>query len=172
MLVSVGSNVTRPSPVLIAIIRDHLRRSSRELAGRTRVYEGLESFQENRLRPFLLWHHCGIPICRYVAGSYHPDQSGEGARTDQHRLAKCDSEQARAKQNKTGDGHGEETAGSEFIAHGVPIKLSHPLAARRVPSMARGSAPPHFCEVFISRATKAPLLRHLDHGVKKNQTDY
>jgi hypothetical protein len=97
MLVSVGSNVTRPSPVLIAIIRDHLRRSSRELAGRTRVYEGLESFQENRLRPFLLRHHCGIPICRYVAGSYHPDQSGEGAGTDQLNAIASKPEQSRTR---------------------------------------------------------------------------
>src|SRR6266851_4531553 len=38
---------------------------------------------------------------------------------------KCDSEQARAKQNETGNGHGEETVRSEFIAHhGTPPNRS------------------------------------------------
>src|SRR5258706_11651691 len=36
-------------------------------------------------------------------------------------LAKCDSEQARAKQDKTGNGHSEETVGSEFFTHGTPL---------------------------------------------------
>ena len=37
-----------------------------------------------------------------------------------HRLGKCDSEQARAKQDKTGNGHCEETVRSEFFTHGTP----------------------------------------------------
>jgi hypothetical protein len=32
---------------------------------------------------------------------------------------KCDREQARAKQDKTGNGHSEETARSEFFTHGT-----------------------------------------------------
>jgi hypothetical protein len=36
------------------------------------------------------------------------------------RLGKCDSEQARAKQDKTGNGHCEETVRSKFITHGTP----------------------------------------------------
>jgi hypothetical protein len=41
---------------------------------------------------------------------------GEGA----IKLGKCDSEQARAKQDKTGNGHSEETVRSEFFTHGTP----------------------------------------------------
>jgi hypothetical protein len=36
------------------------------------------------------------------------------------RLAERESDQARAKQNKTGNGHSEETVGSEFFTHGTP----------------------------------------------------
>src|SRR5258708_6038402 len=44
---------------------------------------------------------------------------GEGARQD--RLAKCESEQARAKQHKAGCGYCEESIGHEvMIAHGTP----------------------------------------------------
>jgi hypothetical protein len=35
-------------------------------------------------------------------------------------LGKCDSEQARAKQDKTGNGHSQETVRSEFFTHGAP----------------------------------------------------
>ena len=44
-------------------------------------------------------------------------RSGDGAVPD---LGKCDTEQARAKQDKTGNGHSEETVGSEFFTHGTP----------------------------------------------------
>jgi hypothetical protein len=37
-----------------------------------------------------------------------------------HRSGKCDSDQARAEQDKTANGHSEETVGSEFFAHGAP----------------------------------------------------
>jgi hypothetical protein len=37
-----------------------------------------------------------------------------------HRLGQCDSDQARAKQDKTGNGHSEETVRSEFFTHGTP----------------------------------------------------
>jgi hypothetical protein len=37
-----------------------------------------------------------------------------------HRLGKCESEQAGAKQGKAGNGHGEETVRSEFFTHGTP----------------------------------------------------
>jgi hypothetical protein len=46
--------------------------------------------------------------------------SGRGAVRAQSQLAKCESEQARAKQDKTADGHSEETVRSEFFAHGTP----------------------------------------------------
>jgi hypothetical protein len=36
------------------------------------------------------------------------------------RLGKCDSQQARAKQDKTGNGHCEETVRSKFFTHGTP----------------------------------------------------
>jgi hypothetical protein len=41
--------------------------------------------------------------------------------------AKCDGEQARAKQHKTGNGHSEETVRSEFFTHGTS-----PIARVRV----------------------------------------
>jgi hypothetical protein len=44
-----------------------------------------------------------------------------GGERGKHRLGKCDSNQARAKQDKTGDGHRKETVRSEFITHGTPI---------------------------------------------------
>jgi hypothetical protein len=37
-----------------------------------------------------------------------------------HRLGKRESDQARAKQHQTGNGHSEETVRSEFITHGRP----------------------------------------------------
>jgi hypothetical protein len=37
-----------------------------------------------------------------------------------HRSGKCDSQQARAKHDKTGNGHREKTVRSEFFAHGTP----------------------------------------------------
>jgi hypothetical protein len=43
----------------------------------------------------------------------HPDEA-------RHVLGKCHSEQARAKQDKTGNGHSEETVRSEFFTHGTP----------------------------------------------------
>src|ERR1019366_6338029 len=48
---------------------------------------------------------------------WRPDDEG---RWRKHRLGKCDSDQARAKQDKTGNGHSEETVRSEFITHGTP----------------------------------------------------
>ena len=47
----------------------------------------------------------------------HPDNERRGRRA---RLAKCDSEQASAKQDETGNGHSEETVRSEFFTHGTP----------------------------------------------------
>jgi hypothetical protein len=38
----------------------------------------------------------------------------------QHQLGKRESDQTRAKQHKTGNGHGEETFRSEFFTHGTP----------------------------------------------------
>jgi hypothetical protein len=48
-----------------------------------------------------------------------------GVRTDEgrwrkHGLGKRDSDQARAKQDKTGNGHSQETVRSEFITHSTP----------------------------------------------------
>jgi hypothetical protein len=42
------------------------------------------------------------------------------ARPGENGLDKCESDQARAKQDDTGHGHSKETFGSEFIAHGTP----------------------------------------------------
>src|ERR1700676_3262073 len=42
------------------------------------------------------------------------------------RLDKCDSEQARAKQRKAGNGHSEETVRSKFFTHGTPAVLEKP----------------------------------------------
>src|ERR1019366_10827741 len=48
---------------------------------------------------------------------WRPDAEG---RWRKHTLGKCNSDQARAKQDKTGNGHSEETVRSEFITHGTP----------------------------------------------------
>jgi len=40
------------------------------------------------------------------------------------RLGECESDQARAKQNKTCNGHGEKAFGSEFIPHGTTYRVS------------------------------------------------
>jgi hypothetical protein len=40
------------------------------------------------------------------------------------RSGKCDSGQARAKQDKTGNGHSEEAVRSEFFTHGAPPIVS------------------------------------------------
>ena len=47
-------------------------------------------------------------------------QTDDRRRARKHRLGKSDSDQARAKQDKTGNGHGEETVRSEFFTHGTP----------------------------------------------------
>jgi len=46
---------------------------------------------------------------------HHPARRGR-----KHRSGKCDGQQARAKQDKTGNRHREETVRSEFFAHGTP----------------------------------------------------
>jgi hypothetical protein len=46
-------------------------------------------------------------------------QTGDEARQN-YGLDKCESYQARAKQDDTGHGHSEKTFGSKFIAHGTP----------------------------------------------------
>jgi len=48
---------------------------------------------------------------------HHPNQVRRGR---QHRSGKCDRQQAGAKQDKTCNGHCEETVRSEFFAHGTP----------------------------------------------------
>jgi hypothetical protein len=48
---------------------------------------------------------------------HHLDEERRGRK---HRSGECDSQQARAKHDKTGNGHREETVRSEFFAHGTP----------------------------------------------------
>jgi hypothetical protein len=43
-----------------------------------------------------------------------------------YQLGKCDADQAGAKQRKTGNGHSEETLGSEFFTHGTPRLIVRP----------------------------------------------
>jgi hypothetical protein len=45
--------------------------------------------------------------------------SGERCAGRKHRLGKCEREQARAKQDKTRNGHTEEAVRNEFFTHGV-----------------------------------------------------
>jgi hypothetical protein len=52
-----------------------------------------------------------------------------------HRSGKCDSEQARTKQDKTGHGHSEETEGSEFFTHGTPLTAREIRFVMRVKPM-------------------------------------
>jgi hypothetical protein len=65
-------------------------------------------------------------------------------RAQAHRLGKCESEQARAKQRNAGNGHGEETVRSEFFTHGTlrntAFDSSH-YASRRRGAPARMSRP-------------------------------
>jgi hypothetical protein len=56
-------------------------------------------------------------------------QTDDRRRARKHRLGKCDSDQARAKQDKTGNGHGEETVRSEFVTHGTP-PIARPCSNR------------------------------------------
>jgi hypothetical protein len=67
---------------------------------------------------FLARRNCGaLMLCAasLPRASHHPARRGR-----KHRSGKCDSQQARAKQDKTGNGHREETVRSEFFAHGAP----------------------------------------------------
>jgi hypothetical protein len=50
----------------------------------------------------------------------YPDEERRGGASTKHRSGKCEGEQARAKQGKTGHGHSEETVRSEFFKHGTP----------------------------------------------------
>jgi hypothetical protein len=54
-------------------------------------------------------------LCYGTSALHHPARRGR-----KHRSGKCDSQQARAKHDKTGNGHREETVRSEFFAHGTP----------------------------------------------------
>jgi len=92
------------------------------------------------------------------------DEKGRSARTASQRwlvvgafafpraalraLAKSKRKQSRAKQDKTGSGHSQETVRSEFITHGAAPKSSYPLPR-----------------------VNASFLDHLDRRVSKNQTD-
>jgi hypothetical protein len=71
-------------------------------------------------RAFLARRNCGaFMLCAasWPRGWHHPDQERRGRK---HRSSECDSQQARAKQDKTGNGHREKTVRSEFFAHGTP----------------------------------------------------
>jgi hypothetical protein len=50
----------------------------------------------------------------------------------QHQLGKRESDQTRAKQHKTGNGHGEETFRSEFFTHGTPPIVCAPARTGRL----------------------------------------
>jgi hypothetical protein len=57
----------------------------------------------------------------------------------------CESEQARAKQNETGNRHGKETVGSEFIAHhGPPPNRSGTLITDSAPLLEQNDC--HFAQ--------------------------
>jgi hypothetical protein len=69
-------------------------------------------------RAFLARRNCGaLMLCAASRPRawHHPARRGR-----EHRSGKCDSQQARAKQDKTGNGHREETVRGEFFAHGTP----------------------------------------------------
>ena len=60
--------------------------------------------------------------------------AGFAASGRMHRLGKRESDQARAKQHKTGNGHSEETVRSEFITHGIPPIVRRCSNGTTVPS--------------------------------------
>ena len=69
-------------------------------------------------RAFLARRNCGaIMLCAasWPRAWHHPERRGR-----KHRSGKCDRQQARAKHDKTGNGHRKETVRSEFFAHGTP----------------------------------------------------
>src|SRR5258706_9495448 len=78
-----------------------------------------------------------------------------------HRSGKRDSDQARAKQDKTGHGHGEETVRREFFTHGTPTYRSgNPIVMGVKPMWVRNPPIPlnsHLCEAA------ARFLRHFRH---------
>jgi hypothetical protein len=56
----------------------------------------------------------------FLKRSSEANRTLEFANPRPHRLGKCDSEQASAEQDKTGNRHSQETVGNEFFAHGTP----------------------------------------------------
>jgi len=69
-------------------------------------------------RAFLARRNCGaLMLCAasWPRAWHHPARRGR-----KHRSGKCDGQQARAKHDKTSNGHREETVRSEFFAHGTP----------------------------------------------------
>ena len=93
-------------------------------------------------------------------------------RAQAHRLGKCESEQARAKQRKTGNGHGEETVRSEFFTHGTPpiaremlvtvSTIAHPRSNRTTVTLhsQKDFAPFRKSESdWCFRATGPPVIR-------------
>jgi hypothetical protein len=65
------------------------------------------------------------------------DASGRGKVEGKYRSGKCDADQAGAKQRKTGNGHSEETLGSEFFTHGTPRLIVRPRFEQNAPHFAQ-----------------------------------
>jgi hypothetical protein len=76
-------------------------------------------------------------------------------------LDKCDSEQARAKQGKTGHGHSEETVRSEFFTHGTPhLHLGKSDWVMRVKPMWVRNSPPPLNSVLEAAPSNSAPSRH------------
>jgi hypothetical protein len=78
---------------------------------------------------------------------------GEGGAPPPKTQLKCDSEQARAKQDKTNHGHSEE---NEFLAHGTPFALCSQRGALKARNRA-GTAPS--MRVFLRAAKESAPAR-------------
>jgi hypothetical protein len=71
-----------------------------------------------------------------LESSAHQQPRYSAEQTGQHQLDKYESDQAIAKQDKTGHGHHEETVRSKFFAHGAP-PFASPLKQNDRPGLAR-----------------------------------
>jgi hypothetical protein len=88
---------------------------------------------------------------QFLKHSSEANRTSEYANPRPHRLGKCDSEQASAEQDKTANGHSEETARNEFFAHGTPP------TARKIDCDARKSQLPRRHQGYLRALYRQPI---------------
>jgi hypothetical protein len=85
-----------------------------------------------------------------------------GITSQQLLLGKRDSEQARAKQDKTANGHSEETVRSEFFTHGTYLPIGHLIANKS--NITRLSS-------AVAAASRLPLRQGVEN-IKRQLFDF